>query len=151
MLPVNCCSLFTCASLASPLAGAERCFHVSRLYVLSCVRSLVAACECVCLTPRAPNSHHLCNARPWLRQGLGCVDELLARPRADPRVRLRTLTHALLPQRAPSHVVRGLSLRARVWTRSCLCSASASGGALPPKLLVTTLRSCRRCVWLCTS
>ena len=54
------------------------------------------AWECVCLAQRAPNSHHLCNARPWFRQGLGCLDELLARPRADPRVPLRMLTDALL-------------------------------------------------------
>ena len=56
----------------------------------------VAACECVCLAPRAPNSHHLCNVRPWFRQGLVCLDELLAHPRADPRVLLRMLVHALL-------------------------------------------------------
>ena len=51
----------------------------------------VATCECV---PRAPNSDHLCNVRPWFRQGLGCLDELLARPHADPRVLLRMLTIA---------------------------------------------------------
>ena len=83
-----------CASSASPLAVAERCsftYHVSRLYVSSCVRS-----PGVCLAPRAPNSS-TCAMR-----GLGCVKVLAVstscslRPRADPRVRLRMLTHALL-------------------------------------------------------
>ena len=35
------------------------------------------------------------SARPWFRQGLSCLDELVARPCADPHV-LRTLSHVLL-------------------------------------------------------
>ena len=53
-------------------------------------------CLRVRLAPRAPNSHHLCSVRPGFRQGLGCFDELLTRPRADPRVPLLMLTHAQL-------------------------------------------------------
>ena len=69
----------------------------SRLCFSSCVRSPASLlCECVSLAPRAPNSHHLCNVRPWFRQFLGCLVEPLARPRADPRVLLCTLCHVLL-------------------------------------------------------
>ena len=60
----------------------------------------VAACECVILAPRAPNSHHLCNVMPRFHQGLGCLDEPVARPRADPRALLRTHSHVLRVSRA---------------------------------------------------
>ena len=40
---------------------------------------------------RAPNSHYLCNIKPWLRQGLGC-------PRADPHTHHRTFSH--VPRRS---------------------------------------------------
>ena len=56
----------------------------------------VAACECVILAPRPPNSHHLCNVRHRFHQGLGCLDEPLARP----RVLLRTHSHVLRVSRA---------------------------------------------------
>ena len=75
-------------ALFSPVVGCS--------FFSSVRHDLAFGAECVCLAPRAPNSHHLCSGRPWFRQGLGCLDELLARPRADPRVRLRMLTHALL-------------------------------------------------------
>ena len=54
---------------------------------------------------RSPNSHYLCNVRPWKRQGLGCLDKLFTRPpRADPRVH-RTFCHVLC-LRTLSHVLR---------------------------------------------
>ena len=66
------------------------------LFVLVCPELCplpgVAACERVSPAPRAPNSHHLCNATPWFCRGLGCLDGLLDRPRADPRVPLCMLT-----------------------------------------------------------
>ena len=87
VLPVDCCSRFTCASSASPLAVAERCsvtYHVTRLCLFElCPLPGVATFECVSLSLRA-----------W--QGLGCLDELFARPRADPRAPLSTLFHVLL-------------------------------------------------------
>ena len=39
----------------------------------------VAACECVILAPRAPNSHLLCSVRPRFHQGLGCPPHALSR------------------------------------------------------------------------
>ena len=95
----------------------------------------VAACECVILAPRAPNSHHLCNLRPRFHPGLGCLDEPFARPRADPRAPLRTHTHVL---RVSSALLATVSLAwswiqpCRVWStfvrrRECLVAgASAS-------------------------
>ena len=58
---------------------------------------------------RAPDSHYLCNARPWLRQGLGCHDKLFTRPpRADPRVHLCTFSHSRAARGlgVPSHTLR---------------------------------------------
>ena len=69
-----------------------------------CPLPSVATYECVSLAPRAPNSHLLRIARPWFRQGLSCLDELVARPCADPRV-LHTPSHVLLPS-THLHVLR---------------------------------------------
>ena len=46
----------------------------------------VAACECVSLASRAPYPHRLRSVAPWFVKGLRCLDELFARPIADPRV-----------------------------------------------------------------
>ena len=62
----------------SPSTVCSFTYHVSRLYVLRCVRSPASLLASASVAPRAPNSHQLCNARPRLRQGLGCLDELLA-------------------------------------------------------------------------
>ena len=95
----------------------------------------VAACECVILAPRAPNSHHLCNTMPRFHQFLGCLDEPLARPRADPRALLRTHSHVLRISRTLWATVSSAWSRippCRVWStfvrrRECLVAgASAS-------------------------
>ena len=169
-----------------------RSIRCSRLFVTTLLVELfplprVVACECVCHAPRAPNSHHPCNARPWFRQGLGCLDELLDLSRADPRAPLRMLTHPLLlrkhlrmlcvvcwidqhhSQPYPGSVRGGPCFQSLVAparrnsfrVRSCsvpqcgrdraLRSASASGVHSRRSSVVATLRSCRRCDWLCAS
>ena len=67
------------------------CVRSFRPFVLACLLELyslpgVAACECVSLAPRAPYSHRLRSVVPWFVKGMHCLDELFARPRADPRV-----------------------------------------------------------------
>ena len=76
--PPHRCFLCT-AVLVSPALPRRRLFGFVRcLFGLPSPASPL--CECVSLGPRAPNSHHLCYVRPWLRQGLA-----LSR-RAAPRV-----------------------------------------------------------------
>ena len=200
-------SSFLSAGLTSGSSVTSSC-HVT---LLSCVRSPASLlCECVKLTPRAPNSHHLCSVMPRSCQGLRCFDELFTRPRAHPRVLLCTLltccawpagltsstplvlrmlcvevfdSRALLlwffaptsPSCSCPHFAKGLCKDAIVISelgcsgsrehkssrsgdqpehgcdRAFVCSASASRPRSRRSSVIATLRSCRRCAWLCAS
>ena len=110
-VPVLACS-WLCSFVSSPRAHpcCWVCSFVIHHVVLVCPVTTLpfelcplsgfAARECVILAPRAPNSHHQCNVMPRVHQGLGCLDEPLARPRADPRALLRTHSHVLRVSRA---------------------------------------------------
>ena len=80
-------------------------------FVLACPLEL-AACEYVSLAPRAPYSHRLRSVVPWFVKGWHCLDELFARPRADPRVLFRTLLHVLRVVRWSPSTTRSPPLRA---------------------------------------
>ena len=102
----------------------------SRLCLSSCVRSTAAARECVILAPRAPNSHHLCNVMPRFHQGLGCLDEPLARPRADPHALLRTHSHVLRVSRAL------LATVSSAWSWIPPCRVRSTFGASASKVCI---------------
>ena len=88
--------ILVCLQLATLFCHSSRCLglSVTILPFELCPLPSVAACEFI-LAPRAPNSHHLCNVRTRFHHGLGCLEELPARPRADPCGLLRTHSHVL--------------------------------------------------------
>ena len=62
------------------------------LAFLSCTRSLASLLTSASVSPRERRNHkRLRRVMPWFVKGLRCLDELFARPRADPRVLFRTL------------------------------------------------------------
>ena len=73
---------------------------------------------------------------PWFVKGLHCLDELFARPRADPRVLFRTLLHVLRVVRwSPSTTRSELSLHfgmvvnsavPRLWPLLCVAGNTSS-------------------------
>ena len=132
-------------------------FHVSRFAILRfelCPLLRVATYECAKLALRAPNSHHPHNVMPWFQQSLGCLDELLDLSRADPRAPLCTFSHVLCVvwwTHDSSTRSSGSSGHPEYGCDRDLRSASASGARSRRNSVVTTLRSCARCVWLCAS
>ena len=124
-----------------------------------CLLSGVAVCECVSLAPRAPYSHRLRSVVPWFVKGLHCLDELFARPRADPRVFFRTLLHMLrVVQWSPSTTRSELSLHfgmvvnsavPRLWPLLCVVGNTSSLEPLPRRSISQTANCTSRQALLC--
>ena len=83
----------------------------------SCTRSPASLLASASVS-RAPYPHRLRSVVPWFVKGLRCLDELFARPRADPRVSCCTWSGGLPAPLAPvpPHAARveGVVSRARL-------------------------------------